>query len=109
MGKKLYPATKGILKGEIEAFSKDPDRKEITKKIFGFGKDLSRDLLIPLGEKIDDNSRNVLQDWGKTLEGVRKFREENKDLLNGLSAGLEALQKKFREAPLPAPPLQREH
>ena len=109
LGKKLYPATKGILKGEIEAFSKDPDRKEITKKIFGFGKDLSRDLLTPLGEKIDDSTRNVLQDWGKTLEGVRKFREENKDLLNGLSAGLEALQKKFREAPLPAPPLHREH
>lgn len=108
LGRKMYPATKGIIKGHLDAFAQDPEKMEMLKQLIQTGKLVSADLLAPASEKLQDSTKDVFQELGKTLDGVRKFRYENRDLLEGLSAGLEALQKKIRETPLSAPPPPQE-
>lgn len=107
-GKKLYPASKGFVRGQWEAFSQDPDKKAIVKKILEAAADLSKDFTAPVTEKIQDSSQSVLQDWTKALQGVKKLRDDNKDLLEGISSGLESLQKKLLEPMQPSGPSRQE-
>lgn len=106
LGRKLYPATKGFIKGQLESLAKDPERKDIGKKIFDTSRDLSKDVVSPIGEKLEEQSQAVLRDLDQTLQGIKKLRDENKDLIEGLASGLETVLKKLKQAP--QPPSQKE-
>ncbi len=98
LGRKLYPATKGFIKGQLESLAQDPERKEMLKKIFDGSRELSKDVVTPLGSKLEEQSQAVLRDLDQTLQGVKKLRDDNKDLIQGLASGLEIVLKKLKEA-----------
>jgi hypothetical protein len=104
IGRKLYPFLKGSLRGFIDSYLKDPQRSEIPNKLNEAGQAASKDVLSPLGEGISQGSRKILQDTGKALDEVRKFRDDNKDIIDSFTSGLKALQDKFRENA--SPPVQ---
>ncbi len=105
LGRKLYPATKGFIKGQLESFAQDPDRKEIGKKIFDTSRELSKDVVAPFGDKLEEQSQAVLRELDQTLQGVKKLRNDNKDLIEGLASGIETILKALKQA---APPPQKE-
>jgi len=94
LGRKLYPFTKGFVKGQIEAFRADPNKAELQQRLRDAGKDISKDMVAPLSEGVAESSRTLFESLGKVLEGVKKFKEENKDVFDGMSSGMESLQKK---------------
>ncbi len=106
ISKKLYPIAKGALKGNLEAIMKDANRAEVPEKMFQAGKDLSEKVVRPFTKGLAEGTGKVLTDVNKTLQGVRTFQENNKDLLDTVTKGLEALHKAAREHPglLPPPP-----
>jgi|GEM_PF-940389 len=106
LGRKLYPATKGFIKGQLESFGKDPERQDIGKKIFDASRELSKDVVSPLGDKLQEQSQAVIRDLNQTLQGVKKLRDDNKDLVEGLASGLETVLKKLKQAS--PPPTQKE-
>lgn len=98
LGRKLYPAVKGFLKGQLDGFAADPDRKELGKKMFDASKEVSKDMVSPLGEKLQEQSQVILKDLDQTLQGVKKLRDDNKDLIDGLTSGLEALRNRLKQS-----------
>jgi hypothetical protein len=112
ISKKLYPIAKGALKGHLDAILKDSHRAEVPEKAFQAGKDLSEKVVRPFGKGVAEGSGKVIEDLDKTLKGMRTFREENKDLLDAVAKGLDALHKAAKEnqgflpplPPLPSPP-----
>lgn len=106
LSRKFYPIAKGALKGHLDAILKDTNRAEVPQKMYEAGKDLSEKVVQPFSKGLADGSTKVLEDLDKTLNGVRTFREQNKDLFDGLAQGLGALQKAAKEHPgmLPPPP-----
>ncbi len=105
LGRKLYPATKGFIKGQLESFAQDPDRKQIGKKIFDATREISKDVVAPFGDKLEEQSQAVLRELDQTLQGVKKLRNDNKDLIEGLASGIETILKTLKQA---APPPHRE-
>jgi hypothetical protein len=102
LGRKLYPAVKGFLKGQMDGFAADPERKDLGKKLFDASKELSKDMASPLGEKLQEQSQVILRDLDQTLQGVKRLRDDNKDLIDGLTSGLEALRNRLKQsAPTP--------
>ncbi|MDQ1238290.1 MAG: hypothetical protein QG577_475 [Thermodesulfobacteriota bacterium] len=98
LGRKLYPAVKGFLKGQMDGFAADPERKELGKKVFDASKELSKDVATPLGEKLQEQSQVILKDLDQTLQGVKRLRDDNKDLIDGLTSGLEALRNRLKQS-----------
>lgn len=105
LGRKLYPFTKGFVKGQLDAFRADPNKAEFQQRFREAGKDISKDIVAPLSEGVAESSRTLFESLGKALEGVKKFKEDNKDVFDGISSGMESLQKKMKESPMPPPPL----
>jgi hypothetical protein len=103
LAKKLYPITKGIIKGQIDAFLQDPDRNELAAKMYQAGKEFSDKVLKPFGRGIVDSNQQTIEGADKTLEAIRKFSDTNKDLLNAVKQGLDAFSKTFQEDRLPRP------
>jgi len=98
LGRKLYPAVKGFLKGQMDGFTADPDRKDLSKKVFDASKEVSKDVVSPLGEKLHEQSQVILNDLDQTLQGVKKLRDDNRDLIDGLTSGLEALRNRLKQS-----------
>jgi hypothetical protein len=107
ISRKLYPIAKGALKGHLEAILKDANRGEVPKQMYQAGKDVSEKVVIPFGEGLAEGSSKAVESLDKSLQEVRKFQENNKDLLNSIAQGLESVRKGIRENPilLPPPPL----
>jgi hypothetical protein len=105
LSKKLYPVAKGALKGHIDAILKDANRTEVPEKMYEAGKDLSEKVVKPFSKGLADGSTKVLGDLDKTLKDVRTFREQNKDIFDGVAKGLEALQKAAKDNAGLLPPL----
>ncbi len=104
LGRRLYPLLKGLLRGLIDSYFRDPQRSEIPNKLYEAGQAASKDALSPLGESVSQGSKKILEDTGKALEEVRKFRDENKDIIDSVTSGLKALQDKIRENTSPPIP-----
>lgn len=106
ISRKLYPIAKGALKGHLEAILNDTNRADVPEKMYQAGKDVSEKVVRPFSKGLAEGTGKVLQDVDKTLQGVRSFQENNKDLLDAVTKGLEALHKAARENPglFPPPP-----
>jgi len=105
LAKKLYPITKGIIKGQVESFLQDPERNQLPEKMYQAGKEFSDKVLKPFSRGIVDSNQQALEDADKTLQAIRKFGDTNKDLLEAVKQGMEAFGKTFREDRLPRPGL----
>ncbi|MGO9570168.1 MAG: hypothetical protein ACLP5H_21775 [Desulfomonilaceae bacterium] len=103
LAKKLYPITKGIIKGQVDSFLQDPNRNELSEKMYQAGKEFSDKVLRPFSRGIVDSNKQTLDDADKTLQAIRKFGDTNKDLLDAVTQGLDALGRNFRENPPPRP------
>jgi hypothetical protein len=103
LAKKLYPITKGIIKGQVESFLQDPDRNQLPAKMYQAGKEFSDKVLKPFGRGIVDSNQQTIEGADKTLEAIRKFSDTNKDLLNAVKQGMDAFSKTFRGDRLPRP------
>jgi hypothetical protein len=105
LAKKLYPITKGIIKGQVESFLQDPERNQLSEKMYQAGKVFSDQVLRPFTRGIVDSNKQTLDDADKTLQAIRKFSDTNKDVLDAVKQGLDAFSKTFREDRLPRPEL----
>jgi len=105
LAKKLYPITKGIIKGQVESFLQDPERNQLPEKMYQAGKEFSDKVLKPFSRGIVDSNQQTLEDADKTLQAIRKFGDTNKDLLDAVKQGMDAFGKTFREDRLPRPGL----
>jgi len=106
ISRKMYPLAKGALKGHLEAILQDANRAEVPQKMFQAGKDVSENVVRPFTGGLAEGSAKVLEDLDKTMQGVRKFKQDNQDLLNSIASGLENVQRGIKELPpLSAPPL----
>jgi hypothetical protein len=105
LAKKLYPITKGIIKGQVESFLQDPERNQLSEKMYQAGKEFSDKVLRPFTRGIVDSNQQTLEDADKTLQAIRKFSDTNKDVLDAVKQGLDAFSKTFREDRLPRPEL----
>jgi hypothetical protein len=105
IAKKLYPITKGIIKGQVESFLQDPERNQLPEKMYQAGKEFSDKVLKPFSRGIVDSNQQTLEDADKTLQAIRKFGDTNKDLLDAVKQGMDAFGKTFREDRLPRPGL----
>ena len=105
LAKKLYPITKGIIKGQVESFLQDPERNQLSEKMYQAGKVFSDQVLRPFTRGIVDSNQQTLEDADKTLQAIRKFSDTNKDVLDAVKQGLDAFSKTFREDRLPRPAL----
>jgi hypothetical protein len=105
ISRKMYPLAKGALKGHLEAILKDANRAEVPEKMYQAGKDVSEKVVRPFADGLAGGSVKVLEDVDKTLQGVRKFKQDNQDLLNSIASAVEAVRKDVTERPgLPLPP-----
>lgn len=110
ISRKMYPLAKGALKGHLEAILKDANRAEVPEKMYQTGKDVSEKVVRPFADGLAEGSAKTLDDLDKTLQGVRKFKQDNQDLLNSIVSGLEAVRKgidqhpELKPPPLPPPP-----
>jgi hypothetical protein len=103
LAKKLYPITKGIIKGQVESFLQDPDRNQLPEKMYQAGKEFSDKVLKPFSRGIVDSNQQTLEDANKTLQAIRQFSDTNKDVLDAVKQGMDAFTKTFREDRLPRP------
>jgi hypothetical protein len=103
LAKKLYPITKGIIKGQVESFLQDPDRNQLSEKMYLAGREFSDKVLKPFSRGIVDSNQQTLEDADKTLQAIRKFSDTNKDVLDAVKQGLDAFSRTFREDRLPRP------
>ena len=103
--RKLYPIIKGILKGQFDAIISDTKRDEVPRKAYEAGKETSEKVVKPFAEGLAEGDSSALKELDKTVKDVRKFKEENKDVLDAVQQGLEELRKNLKELP-PLPPLQ---
>jgi hypothetical protein len=103
LAKKLYPITKGIIKGQVESFLQDPERNQLPEKMYQAGKEFSDKVLKPFSRGIVDSNQQTLEDADKTLQAIRKFSDTNKDVLDALKQGMDAFSKTFKEDRLPRP------
>ncbi len=103
LAKKLYPITKGIIKGQVESFLQDPERNQLPEKMYQAGREFSDKVLRPFGRGIVDSNQQTIEGADKTLDAIRKFSDTNKDLLDAVKQGLDAFSKTFREDRLPRP------
>lgn len=103
LAKKLYPITKGVIKGQVESFLQDPERNVLPEKMYQAGKEFSDKVLKPFSRGVVDSNQQTLEDADKTLQAIRKFGDTNKDLLDAVKQGLDAFSKTFREDRLPRP------
>jgi hypothetical protein len=76
LGRKLYPAAKGFLKGQLEAFKADPNKEALRKTVQEATHELSKELVAPVTEGVTETSRKVLQDFGNVLQELQKTLKE---------------------------------
>jgi len=104
LSRKLYPVNKGLILGQIDGYLADPNRDELLKKAREVGKAISQDVVGSISGQVSEGSQKAVSELDKTLEGVRKLKESNKDLFDSLSRGLGELQKVIQQLPrLPQP------
>jgi hypothetical protein len=103
LAKKLYPITKGIIKGQVESFLQDPERNQLPEKMYQAGKEFSDKVLKPFGRGIVDSNQQTIEGADKTFDAIRRFSDTNKDLLDAVKQGLDAFSRTFREDRLPRP------
>ena len=76
LGRRLYPAEKGFLKGQLEAFKADPNKAELRKTVTEATHELSKEFVAPVTEGVAETSRKVFQDFGKVLQELQKALKE---------------------------------
>lgn len=101
LAKKLYPITKGVIKGQVESFLQDPERNVLPEKMYQAGKEFSDKVLKPFSRGVVESNQKTLEDADKTIQAIRKFGDTNKDLLEAVKQGLDAFSKTFKEDRLP--------
>lgn len=102
--KKFYPALKGAIKGLSESLNNDPRREEIATQANETGRQIGRFVVEPFSRGITEGAGPVLHNLQNKAEELRNFTEQNRDILNALTGGLQFLQKTFKNPPgLPHP------
>lgn len=104
ISRKMYPVVKGTLLGQVDAFSKDPNRDEISARVREAGKILSEQMVGPFAEGVAEGSGKVFRGLDQAAEGVRKFQDKNKDLVESLANTLGQLKQLFDRHPTPSQP-----
>ncbi|MFH1113937.1 MAG: hypothetical protein V1792_08450 [Pseudomonadota bacterium] len=105
ISRKMYPVVKGTLLGQADAFAKDPNRDEISARVREAGKILSEQMVGPFAEGVAEGSGKVFRGLDQAAEGVRKFQDKNKDVVESLTNTLGQLKQLFdRPPPAPQPP-----
>jgi hypothetical protein len=102
--KKFYPAFKGAVKGLSESLNNDPRREEITRQAYETGRQVGQLVVEPFSRGVTDGAGPVLHNLQNKAEEIRNFTEQNKDILNAVSGGLQFLQKALKNAPGPPHP-----
>ncbi len=102
--KKFYPAFKGAIKGLSESLNNDPRREEIATQAYETGHQVGQFVVEPFSRGVSDGAGPVLDNLQNKAEEIRNFTEQNKDILNAVSGGLQFLQKAFKNPPGPPHP-----
>jgi len=103
ISRKLYPIFKGALIGLVDAYTKDPNRDEVGKKMREAGRAVSEQIVSPFAEGVAEGSGKVVGKLDSTVEEIRRFNERHKDFFDSVSNTLRALKEMIDNKPPPLP------
>ena len=104
LGRKAYPMSKGLIRGQIKAMKEDPDREELARIMRELGKVFSEEVAKPFAKGIADGSTGIMDGLNKTVENFREFSQRHKNLFDALMNRVKALRKEIGENAPGIPP-----
>ncbi len=104
ISRKMYPVVKGTVLGQLDAFVKDPNRHELPPRMREAGKALSEQVVGPFAKGVAEGSGKIFGGFDQAVEGVRKFQDKNKDLVESITNSIGQLKRFFEQNPRPRPP-----
>ncbi len=105
LSRKFYHIAKGAFKGHVSEIMDDVSMKDIAKDMYDLGKNASDNYVKPLTKGAMDGAVEALDEIDKAATRLRQFKDENQDLIDSFSSGVEGVYQKLpKKPPLPPPP-----
>lgn len=105
LSRKFYHIAKGAFKGHMYEIIADVSVRDIAKDMYDLGKSASDSYVKPLTKGAVDGAVEALGEIDKAATTFRRFKEENQDLIDSLSSGVQGVYEKLPKNPPPLPPL----